>query len=43
MVVPEAGVCGGGDWELMFNVSGILAGEDQKVLEINGGNSCTTM
>ena len=29
--------------ELMFNVSGILVGEDEKVLEINGGNSCTTM
>ena len=32
-----------GTGELMFNVSRILVGEDEKLLEINGGNSCTTM
>ena len=32
-----------GNVELMFNGSRISVGEDEKVLEINGGDSCKTM
>lgn len=32
----------GGEQELVFTGYGVSAGEDKKVLDVDGGDSCTT-
>ena len=34
---------GRGEWEVIFNVYGVSVWEDEKVLEMDGSDGCTTM